>query len=110
MSGFVRLNTSGVASGSAAITQVVLGHLDRVVLVDPQGRGQAAEFQACRARRCPPERRVMHARSQPVRDRLSAFAVLLRTARPPWLVGRSQAQHLPGPAILWGSSPVGGCG
>jgi hypothetical protein len=43
MSGFVGLNTSGVPRGSGVITQVVWGHLDRVVLVDPQGREQATK-------------------------------------------------------------------
>jgi hypothetical protein len=43
MSGFVGLNTSGVPSGSGVITQVVWGHLDRVVLIDPQGREQATK-------------------------------------------------------------------
>ena len=105
MSGFVGLNTSGVASGSVATTQVVLGHLGRALLIRTQGREQAAKVHSCRARRCPPERRVMRARCQPVRDRLNAFAVFLLKARPPWLVGRSQTQPMPGPAILLGSNP-----
>ena len=43
MSGFVGLNTSDVPRGSGVITQVAWGHLDRVVLVDAQGREQAAK-------------------------------------------------------------------
>jgi hypothetical protein len=105
MSGFVGLNTSGVPSGSAATTQVVLGHLGRDLLIDTQGREQAAKVHSCPAFRCPPERRVMRARCQPMRDRLSPFAVFLLTARPPWPVRRSQAQHMPEPAILLGSHP-----
>ena len=105
MSGFVGLNTSGVATGSVATTQVVLGHLARALLIDIQGREQAAKVHSCRVLRYPPERRVMRAWCQPVRDRLNAFAVFLLTARSPWLAGRSQAQHMPGPAILLGSHP-----
>ena len=105
MSGFVGLNTSSVPDGSAAITQVVLGDLGRAFLIDTQAREQAAKVHPYRALRCPPERRVIRARSQPVRGRFGAFATLLHTARPSWLVGRSQAQHMPGPAILWGSHP-----
>jgi hypothetical protein len=105
MSGFVGLNTPGVPDGSAAITHVVWGHLDRALLIDTRGREQAAKVHPNRTLRCPPERRVMHARSQPVRDRFDAFAVFLLTARLPWYVGRSQVQHMPGPAILLGSHP-----
>jgi hypothetical protein len=106
MSGFVGLNTSDVPRGSGVITQVVWGHLDRVVLIDPQGREQATKDHIpYRALRCPPERRVMRARCQPMRDRLNPFAVFLLTARSPWLAGRSQAQHMPEPAILFGSHP-----
>ena len=47
----------------------------------------------------------MRARCQPMRDRLNPFAVFLLTARSPWLAGRSQAQHMPEPAILLGSHP-----
>ena len=43
MSGFVGLNTSDVPGGSGVITQVVWGHLDRVVLIDPQGREHASK-------------------------------------------------------------------
>ena len=43
MSGFVGLNTSGVPRGSVIITQVVWGHLDRALLIDPQGREQATK-------------------------------------------------------------------
>src|SRR3984957_19541762 len=103
MSGFVGLNTSDVPRGSGVITQVIWGHLDRVVLIDPQGREQAAKVHSYRALRCPPERHVMRARCQPMRDRLNPFAVFLLTARSPWLTGRSQAQHMPEPAILLGS-------
>jgi hypothetical protein len=105
MSGFVGLNTPGVPDGSAAITQVVLGRLGRVLLIHTQGRERAAKVHSCRALRRPPERRVMRARCQPARHRRDAFAVFLRTARLPWLGGRSQAQHMPGPAILLGSHP-----
>ena len=38
-------------------------------------------------------------------DRLDTFAVFLLTSRSPWLAGRSQAQHMPEPAILLGSHP-----
>ena len=105
MSGFVGLNTSGVPRGSVIITQVVWGHLDRVVLIDPKGRDQAAKVHSYRALRCPPERHVIRARCQPMRDRIDHFAVFLLTARPPWPVRRSQAQHMPGPALLLGSHP-----
>jgi hypothetical protein len=43
MSGFVGLNTSGVPSGSGVITRVVWRRLDRVVLIDAQGREQATK-------------------------------------------------------------------
>jgi hypothetical protein len=43
MSGFVGLNTFDIPRGSGVITQVFLGHLGRVVLVDAQGREQAAK-------------------------------------------------------------------
>ena len=43
MSGFVGLNTSDIPRGSVIITQVVWGHLDRVVFMDPQGREQATK-------------------------------------------------------------------
>ena len=43
MSGFEGLNTSDVPTGSGVITQAAWGYLDRVVLVDAQGREQAAK-------------------------------------------------------------------
>jgi hypothetical protein len=43
MSGFEGLNTSDVPRGSGVITQAAWGYLDRVVLVDAQGREQAAK-------------------------------------------------------------------
>jgi hypothetical protein len=105
MSGFVWLNTSGVPSGSVATTRVVLGHLGRALLIRTPKREQAARVHSCRARRCPSERRLIRARRQP-RDRFDAFAEFLLTARSPWLVGRSQAQHMPDPAILFGITPL----
>jgi hypothetical protein len=105
MSGFVGLNTSDVPRGSGLITQVVLGHLGRALFIDTQGREQAAKVHSYRALRCPPERHVMRARCQPMRDRINPFAAFLLTARPPWPVRRSQAQHMPEPVILLGSHP-----
>jgi hypothetical protein len=94
MSGFVGLNTPGVPDGSAAMTQVVLGHQGRALLIDTQGREQAAKVHPNRALRCPPERRVMRARSQPVRDRFDAFAVTAPDPPCRGTVGNGRSGHL----------------
>jgi hypothetical protein len=105
MSGFVGLNTSDVPRGSGVITQVVWGHLDRVVLIDPQGREQATKYHTRIGHSVARLSAAMRARCQPMRDGLNPFAVFLLTARSSWLAGRSQAQHMPEPAILLGSHP-----
>jgi hypothetical protein len=109
MSGSVGLNTSGVPGGSAMITPVSRrwsgGTWVAPSSFDTQGREQATKhhtrIEHSVAR---PECRMMRARCQPVHDR-NTFAVALLTARSPWLAGRSQAQHMPGPTILLGSHP-----
>jgi hypothetical protein len=106
MSGFVGLNTSDIPRGSGVITQVVWGAPGpRRFHRPPRARAGHKGPYPYRALRCPPERRVMRARYQPMRDRLNPCAVFLLTARSPWLAGRSQAQHMPEPAILLGSHP-----